>query len=465
VNRYSTLVMAGTEHAKIKSHLFPGDGKEAAAILVCSRVRGSRLKLLVREVVPVPHEACSREEDRLTWPIAVIDPWLDRSVDERLCLVLIHSHPNAYPDFSRMDDASDLELMPYLYPYDHTDMACDLWHGTAIMLPGGGIKARLYDQHMHPRPIDLVAIYGDDLNLCWNAAPSAPAPLAFSLLMREEFSRLSIAIIGVSGTGSLVAEQLLRMGVGELIVIDDDLVERKNLNRILNSTEADAAARRFKVDVFVDAARRIDSTTRVKAVPLRIGSPAAIEAAGEADIIFSCVDSFGGRHIADRLASAMLQPLFDVGVSIPVYHPDGKEEISNVSGRIDYVQPGRSSLGDRHVYTPQLLAAEEMRERNQDHYAQQVDQGYMPGSTEEAPSVISVNMRAASAVVQELIARRYLYRLEPNSRYARTKFDLASEEHEYFSEDSFISTPKPYAARALQSPLLGLPALEDRRCA
>jgi proteasome lid subunit RPN8/RPN11 len=456
--------MAAVNHAQVMNHLFPGDGKEAAAILVCTRMRGGRLKLLVREVVLVPHESCSREDDRLTWPSAVLDPWLDRSTQGGLSLLLIHSHPNGYPDFSLLDNASDSELMPYLYPYGHADDACGLWHGTAIMLPGGGIKARLYDDTIHPHPIDLVAIYGDDLRLCWNAAPDEVAPLAFSAAMREDLARLSIAIIGISGTGSVVAEQLLRMGVGELIVIDDDHVENRNLNRILNSTTADAESGRLKVDVFKDAALRINPSARIKVFPLRIGTPEAIEAVAEADITFSCVDSLGGRHIADRLAAAMIQPLFDVGVSIPVYHPDGEIAISNVSGRVDYVQPKRSSLGDRGVYTPQHLAAEEKRERDPDAYKQLVGEGYMPGANEEAPSVITVNMRAASAVVQELIARRYPYRVEPNTRYARTTFDLAAEEHDYRAEESFQATPQAHAGRGLEAPLLGLPALEDLRC-
>ena len=464
MNRGSTLVMAGVDHDRVMDHLFPGDGKEAAAILVCTRMCGDQLKLLVREIHLVPHESCVREIDRLTWPSAVLDRWLDRSADGEISLILIHSHPNGYPNFSLLDDASDGELMPYLHPYGHADQVRGLWHGTAIMLPSGGVKCRLYGEEMRPHPVDLVAIYGHDLRLCWNAAPDAAPPLAFSEAMREELSRLSIAVIGISGTGSVVAEQLLRMGVGELIVIDDDRVELKNLNRILNTVAADADTRRFKVDVFKDAAEGINPAARIKALSLRIGTLEAIEATAEADIIFSCVDSFGGRHIADRLAAAMIQPLFDVGVSIPVYHPDGKTEISNVSGRVDYVQPGGSSLGDRRVYTPELLAAEEMRERDPERYAQQVGEGYMPGSNEEAPSVITVNMRAASAVVQEFLARRYRYRVDPNARYARTKFDLATEEHDYFSEESFNATPNVYVARGLESPLLGLPALEDLRC-
>ena len=464
MKRGSTLVIAGVDHAQVVDHLFPGDGKEAAAILVCTRFRGARLKLLVCDVVLVPHELCVREKDQLTWPSAELDRWLDRSTQGEISLVLIHSHPSGYPDFSMLDDASDGQLIPYLHPYGDVDDGCSLWHGTAIMLPGGHIRARLYDDAMRPHPVDLVAIYGDDLRLCWNEAPDAATPMAFSAAMREELARLSIAIIGISGTGSVVAEQLLRMGVGELIGIDDDHVEDKNLNRILNSTKADADAARLKIDVFKSAATRISPHTRVEVLPFRIGTPKAIEAVAEADIVFCCVDSFGGRHIADRLAAAMIQPLFDVGVSIPVYHPDGVMAISNVSGRVDYVQPKRSSLGDRGVYTPQHLAAEEKRERDTEAYKRLVGEGYMPGSNEEAPSVIAVNMRAASAVVQELIARRYPYRLDPNSLYARTKFDLAAEEHHYIAEESFQVSPKALAGRGLESPLLGLPALEDLRC-
>lgn len=464
MNGRSTLVMASADHEVVMRHLFPGDGKEAAAILVCTRHRGERLKLLVKEVVRVPYEVCQREVHRLTWPSAFFDDLLDRCQTERLSLVLIHSHPSGYPDFSDIDDISDQHIMPYLYPYGHSDHVNDLWHGTAIMLPSGAIKARLYNEQAQHVPISLVAIYGDDLRLCWHDMPDRPAAMAFTDDMRDEIGRLSVAIIGVSGTGSVVAEQLLRLGVGELIVIDDDRVEKKNLNRILNTTQNDAETSRYKVDVFRDAAARVYGQARVRTVPLRIGTLEAIEAAAEADIIFSCVDSQGGRQIADRLAAAMIQPLFDVGVLIPVRHPENGPVISNVSGRIDYVQPKGSSLSDRRVYTPQRLAQEDLRERDPARYAAQVQEGYMPGTNEEAPSVITVNMRAASAVVQELIARLYPYRIESNALYARTKFCLAAEEHEYSEESSFPRAAQVHAACGLGAPLLGLPALEDLRC-
>ena len=188
-----------------------------------------------------------------------------------------------------------------------------------------------------------------------------------------------------------------------------------------------------------------------------------MEIAAAADIIFCCVDSERGRHLSDRLAAAMLQPLIDVGVSIPVRTPARGMVISNICGRIDYVQPGGPTLLDRGVYTPQSLAAEDLRNSDPEGYARRVKEGYMPGAGQEAPSVICVNMRAASAAVQELMARAYPYRMDGNAAFARTEFDLVSGEETHARDDEFERGVSDLLATGLSAPLLGLPYLEDGR--
>lgn len=455
--------MAGADHSTLREHLFPGDGKEAAAILACTRFVGERTKLLVKQVVPVPHEVCVRTPVRLSWPTSVLDPWLDEIESDGVVLVLTHSHPTGFAGFSELDDESDKLVMPYLYPYGRSEAGGGPWNGTAIMTPDGAMRARLYDRATRPHDVDLVAVYGDDIGFFWSDRPTG-RPLAFSDQMRQELSRLSVAIVGISGTGSVVAEQLLRMGVGELIVIDHDHVEEKNLNRILNTTVQDAADKRLKVDMFADAATNISPATRIVSCGRNLGTLEAIEAAANADIVFSCVDTYRGRHLVDRLAAAMVQPVFDLGVVIPVRHPPRGSVISNVCGRIDYIQPRGSNLLSRRVYSPALLSAECAREANSGGYEQQVREGYMPGTAEEVPAVITVNMRAASDAVQELMARAYPYRLHPNRNYARSEFDLAEGSFKFTSETDYpVATYANYAV-GLASPLLGLPDLEDLRC-
>ena len=51
-------------------------------------------------------------------------------------------------------------------------------------------------------------------------------PVAFTSGMTNWLGRLSACVIGVSGTGSIVAEQLARLGLGEIILIDFDKVVR-----------------------------------------------------------------------------------------------------------------------------------------------------------------------------------------------------------------------------------------------
>lgn len=51
-----TLRLTGDFHSQLKSHLFPGDGAEAAAVLVCTRSPGKRLQLLAKKLILVLHE-------------------------------------------------------------------------------------------------------------------------------------------------------------------------------------------------------------------------------------------------------------------------------------------------------------------------------------------------------------------------------------------------------------------------
>nr|WP_307728102.1 ThiF family adenylyltransferase [Massilia terrae] len=338
-------------------------------------------------------------------------------------------------------------------------------HGSAIMVEHGAIRARLYDVNHRFSPVDLVAVYGDDLHYFWNPDRYPPLavrrPLAFSDAMRTELSRLSACVVGVSGTGSIVAEQLARIGFGNIMLVDFDRIELKNLNRILNSSIADAEARRLKVEVIAEAILRYRCDVRVTSIPSGIGCADAIKAAAGADVLFSCVDSDGGRQICDLMSSAFLQPLFDVGVTIPVQTTGAGPSILDVVGRVDYVWPGGSTLGDRKVFTPASLAAEYLARADVASHSARVKEGYMPGSLEEAPSVISLNMRAASACVMEFIARAYPFRHDPNVQRARTVFSLAACEEEYSSEDGFSKTANDGLARGFKRPLLGLPILED----
>lgn len=452
ITRNATLVISVPIQARLHRHLFPGDGLEAAALLLCRRAGQRRIKLLSFDLIEVPHDACRRDVDRLTWPGTFVEAAIGRAEAEDLVVIAVHSHPGGALFFSPLDDQSDSSLMPAIF--QGTDRIC----GSAIMVADGQMRARIYPDGDQPVAVDLVLQPGEDIRLSWQ--DGLARPMAFTNGMTRWLERLSVCVIGVSGTGSIVAEQLARLGFGEIILIDFDRIERKNLNRILNSTLDDATAERLKVEALGAVIRRYRNGCEIVEVPKSIATREAIMTATDADILFSCVDTGEGRHIADRIGAYFLMPLFDVGVSIPTCPSCNGESrsIIEVCGRIDYVFPGGSNLQDRGVYTAALLEAEYLAQASPDSYRRKLNEGYLQGANEQAPAVISLNMRAASACVMELISRAFPFRHDANAKFARSIFTLCGGEEDFYPQEQFAPRHTFALGAGKQEPLVGLPA-------
>lgn len=455
---HSVLACPSRLHAEVWEHLFPGDGLEAAAVLVCCRHSARRERFIVRHVLLAPHGDCSRQRDSITWPGKVLETAIDLAETDTCSLIAIHAHPGGQWEFSQADDASDEEIMPAL------QAAIPAPHGSAIMMPDGSIKARIYDLRGERSNIELVTVAGDDIRMWWSDLPQGGArPLAFTSGMTNELEKLAAFVVGASGTGSPTVEQLGRLGFGTIGMADFDIVERKNLNRILNSTLANADDGAPKVTVLRDALKAHRPQVNVVALPLSITDREAILQAAQADVLFCCTDSHVSRSICDKIAAAFCIPLIDMGVAILTGN-EGRE-ITDVVGRVDYVQPGGSSLADREVYTPASLAAEDLARSAPEYHERQVREGYIKGRAEEAPAVISLNMRTSAAAVMEFIARAYPYRHDPNRLYARTMFSLSAMEEDYTSEDSLPRAPNPLLGRGSKEPLLNMLRLKRRLAA
>lgn len=84
-----TLALSGDQHDHLKSFLFPGDGKEAVAVLLCRRRNGDRRRrLVVREIHDIPYDECVRRTATMvTWSPDYIAGILERAAAE---LSLIH---------------------------------------------------------------------------------------------------------------------------------------------------------------------------------------------------------------------------------------------------------------------------------------------------------------------------------------------------------------------------------------
>jgi hypothetical protein len=413
------LRMTGAQHAQLRSHLFPGDGNEAVALLLCGRRGGEGCHILtVRRISLVPYEVCDRRPERITWPTDFVDHLLQEAHDKGCAIVKVHSHGGEYRKFSSTDDASDRVLFSSV-----TSLLDDgLPHASLVMLPRGELFGRILgDGGTVLGTLASIMSVGDDIHL-WSERGSQSHD-AFTLRHAQAFGRgtteilrrLSVAIVGCSGTGSIVTEQLARLGVGRLVLVDPDFVEEKNLNRILNAGKEDAYLKHPKVDVLASAIARMGLGQEVIPLHSNLIEKAAVSRVAECDVVFGCMDGVEGRHMLNRLATFYTMPYFDVGVRLDA---DGEGGIERIAGAVHYLQPGLSSLLSRGVYDMARLEAEEMRRSNPEMYRRQVGEGYLRGVDEDRPAVISVNMFFASLAVNEFLARLHPYRNQPNREYA-----------------------------------------------
>ena len=52
----------------------------------------------------------------------------------------------------------------------------------------------------------------------------------------EKLRNSKVAVYGIGGVGSFVVEGLTRAGIGNLILVDNDVIEISNLNRQIHAT-------------------------------------------------------------------------------------------------------------------------------------------------------------------------------------------------------------------------------------
>ncbi len=154
-----------------------------------------------------------------------------------------------------------------------------------------------------------------------------------SLANQLRLFRSCVAVVGAGGLGGYVIEELARLGVGRLVVVDPDLFEEHNLNRQLLSSPC--ALGRPKADVAAERIREINPAVTV--VPLRRTFQAA-DAGVLLDNVDAAVDGLDSVGCRLELARACRE------LGVPLVHG----AIAGWYGQIATQLPGDDI--SRHIY-------------------------------------------------------------------------------------------------------------------
>jgi ThiF family protein len=453
------FVMTATQREALSHHVLPSDGLEAVAVALCGRATSSsREKLIVHRVVEIPHNVCKvRAHDGVTWPTEVLVPLIEQATKKGWGLVKVHGH-RGFPAFSVTDDQSDKALFPSLYAWIDSPAP----HGSAVLLDDGGLIGRVVTESGDFRAFDQIAVVGDDITFrSGGPLPSIPEHAtriiqSFGKGTFELLRRMRVAVVGVSGTGSHVVEQLARNCVGSLVLVDNDIVEGKNLNRIINASREDALRHEYKVFTAARAIARMGMDTHVETHPKSLFSPEVVRAVASCDVIMGCVDSVEARYLLNKIATFYSIPYIDLGVRLEA---DGVGGVRQVAGSVHYLQPGGSSLLSRNVLSLEEVRAEGLRRTDPNSYRERVREGYIRGIVEDRPAVVHINGLIASLGVGELLARIHPYRLDANSEFAITRVSLSHGIWDHESDGAPCQVLSRHIGRGDVDPLLDTPEL------
>lgn len=227
-------------------------------------------------------------------------------------------------------------------------------------------------------------------------------------VMRTLMHHQVITVVGVGGLGSIIAEHLIHMGFHEINLIDPDVLEVSNLNRVVGAYYKDAQQQRSKVEVVKRHLTSINPNASVEAYQKDVYDKEMESVLALSDWMIVATDNHSSRLKAQQLSVQYFVPLLSVGVNISVKG----STIEDMSGEVITARVGDYlCLRCLNRINPTKVASE--RHPDQTIRDALVKRGYVTGRDIKEPAVKTLNTFVATMAVEVLInqyteARRHV---------------------------------------------------------
>jgi tRNA A37 threonylcarbamoyladenosine dehydratase len=410
---------------QLVAHLFPGDGDEHGAVLLCGEVAAAnRHKLLVREVVPASdgtdYVPGTRGYRHLSG--SFVTHQLRRAKDLGLVYLAVHNHAGrGSVAFSKADLQSHERGYPTLLQVSgravggvvvaQDALAGDVWlpNGSraniAITIVIGNELRQFDDGHSMESLKSAVSVRSET---------HARQSLVFGEVGQSILNEMTVGVVGAGGVGMLIVQALSRLGVGRFVVIDPDVVSVSNLSRLPEATPADAGASRDrgslrrlfrrlrprgprpKVDLATQVARGANANVAIEALRADVADDPIARRLRDCDFIFLAADTMLARDVVNQIAYQYLIPTLQVGSKV-VLDPV-ERRVVDVYGVVRSLgtSPGClrcNGLINVARLTEEALGSEEQRQ----------NQRYVDDPEVEAPSVFTINAMSVGWAVNDFM--------------------------------------------------------------
>lgn len=411
------VVFPGRVFSELRSFLFSAAPRENGCFLTttCSRTKSGN-SLLVTGVLKPDKGSWNRMGEHALEPNSSYTNNCVVAADfKNEGLAFVHTHPNSrHPShFSLIDEESNERIFANL-----SQILNDRPLGS-LVFSRNGIYGVVYDES-NVQPVSSYVISGEimtEIPTVSTRRKITEINQTFDRQVRAigkegqiRLQKLKVVIVGVGGTGSSVAVQLARMGIGKLTLIDNDVLNDSNLSRVYGSEKGDKGKPKVKV-----LKRHIAKFTKIEvdtiSADVTKSSPnnKAVSELIDSDVIFGCTDNLSSRAVLNDISLQYYIPLIDIGCRI---YLDMNNEVNQAVCKVQVVTPDNACLWCTGTLDGRLILQETFSDEEKSKLA---EEGYYEDVNKQ-PSIVSLTTMAASMGVNKLLALLGTYGEDYNSK-------------------------------------------------
>lgn len=410
------------------NHLYPGDNDEHAAVLLAGlhKRKTGELRLLVREICIA--------EDGVDWVPAksgrayrqlngqFVHSKINTCVNEQLVYLYVHNHLSENEvDFSEDDLRSHNKGYPALLDIlDGLPMGALVFGKNAIAghiwMPGEHIikvsktvvTGNRYESFT-PKPVRQVhnsdEIYERQIRI-------------FGKDSQQFLSDLKIGIVGLGGVGSVAAELLGRIGIGNFLLIDPETIEESNISRLIAASHNDLLTEerpwicekwpwlckkwpwlcqkkepKRKIDLAKHNIIRANSNAKITGIQADVCEKDVAHSLLDCDYIFSAADQHSAKLLVNAISHQYLIPFSQIGTKVE----KNNEKVDNIFTVSKMVTPEIGCLWCGGNINSTLINQETKSEE------QRNAENYGLDTNEPAPSLISLNTVSTAEAINNFL--------------------------------------------------------------
>lgn len=401
------LVIGKSQWEKARAHLLQKRGEHFCFFLCGTEEFDNGVSFFVRDFIPIQDTDVHLAKEGLQISLEALVQVTNRARKERLALVEAHSHPleTSNVRFSPTDLKGLKEFVPYILedlpgkPYGATVWGAKSVYGlcwTPSKKQYALSEVRVVGENL----VRMTASSG--LKQAGNKKPEGDKRASRQVLMigrqgQEYVKQNTVAIVGLGGIGSQIAQMLAYLGVRNFLLVDFDKVDVTNLNRLVGTGPKDVG--KSKVEVAERMIKQISDkgSVTIQKFKRNLRDRTVLDALKKVDVIFGCVDKDGPRLVLNELSLAYMIPYIDCGFGINAEN----DVIKEAGGRVILIMPdGPCLLCCKEINikdaSDDLASCEELEVGKR--------QGYVAGVDIPSPSVVSLNGTIASMAATEFLA-------------------------------------------------------------